>query len=123
MKKNKKYIYYIIPILLLNNINAIDLDKFFEEDTEDITSKIISDIKYQNSLKDKKILKAKNNQKIILKENRPPKVYFKQPRIYTIYTREELRSFRNIDMILNSGWKTIIVGKHQLIINDEYKVK
>jgi hypothetical protein len=108
--------------MVISSLNANNLDNFFENDIE-VTSNVISEIEYKQKIKNDEVYKAQKNVKIILKENTPPKVYFKQPRVYTIYTREELRSFRNIDMVINSGWKTIIVGQHQLIINDEYKAK
>jgi len=108
-----------ITSMLADNV---DLDSFFGNDLE-VTDVIIEKMKLEQELSLEKIEKIRKNTKVVFKENQPPKVYFKQPRIYTIYTREELRSYGNIDMILNSGWKTIIVGNHQLIINNEIKIK
>jgi len=102
--------------------DGINLDSYFSKDLE-VTDVIIEKLKLEKEQNIERINKIRKNTRVVFKENQPPKVYFKQPRIYTIYTREELRSYGNVDMILNSGWKTIIVGNHQLIINNEIKIK
>ena len=103
--------------------NQFNLDEFFGND-DDVTEILINDMKQKKKKQLDKIAHIKkNNVKYVIKENTPPKIYFKQPRVYTIYTREELRTFENVEMIINSGWKTIIVGQHQLVINDEMKIK
>jgi len=123
---NKKIGLLVIIIIFNNNLLMADkfnLDNYFQKNN-DITKNLINDInekKKKNASEMKEI--KKNSIKYVVKENTPPKVYFKQPRVYTIYTREELRSFENVEMVINSGWKTIIVGQHQLVINDEFKIK
>lgn len=109
-----------LPMIL--SANGVDMDAFFDG-TSDVTESVITDIKLKRQVNIDRVEKERKRVKIITKENTPPKVYFKQPRIYTIYTRDEIRNFGNIDMILNNGWKTIVVGQHQLVVNDEFKNK
>jgi len=118
-----------LPLLLsINSLFAIDLDSYFNDDS-DITKDIIEErnmlkSKIENIQKEKQISDENYNSiKKLADEANVPHIYFKQPKIYTIYTREELRSWGDIDVIFNAGWKSVIVGKHRLILNNELKIK
>lgn len=118
----------IYLLLGASTLYANNLDNFFNDDNLDITDTIVSEkivlekklkaLEEQNSLQKKKI-----NDRMHLTSNIAPTVYFKQPKVYTIYTREELRSWGDIDVVFNSGWKTVVVGKHRLVLNNEMKIK
>jgi len=108
-----------------NDISS--LDDYFSNDLD-----LTQEFKEVESLKEQQqretieattLANQKEIKKISKNKYDVPSIYFKQPDIYTIYTREEIRSIDNIDIIINRGWKSVIVGDHQLVINDEYKLK
>lgn len=115
-----------LTFLILTNIYGNNLDSFFKDDVIDATEEIIEMHDLENKKKIQEFNKFKENHKkqvIYVEDEKIPNVVFKQPEVYNIYTRDELRSWNGIDAIISSGWKTIIVGKHQLILNDEIKNK
>lgn len=119
------FIYFSLG---LSTLMANGLDDFFKTDNVDITDSIVSEkiilerkvkaLEKQNALQ-----KMEIEDRIFKSTNPAPNVYFKQPKVYTIYTREELRSWGDFDVVLNAGWKTVVVGKHRLILNNEMKIK
>jgi hypothetical protein len=129
MGENMKNKIVILGTLFIGNfLTGQNLDKFFDFQVNDVTNDVIeergilekkvSDLEKENKRKDKEI-----ENKSYPNREMPPLVYFKQPKIYTIYTREELRSWDDTDVLFNAGWKTVIVGKHRLILNNEMKIK
>lgn len=122
----KTYIFLLIGFFSL--AHGTNLDNFFSNDNVDITDTVITEKKVLERKvealeKENKLQKMEIGNRFVKQGDLAPTVYFKQPKLYTIYTREELRSWGDIDVVFNSGWKTIIVGKHRLILNNEMKIK
>lgn len=119
---------YLSLLLSTNYLFAINLDSYFQNEYN-ITNEIIEErnsLKYElDNVRNEKLISDQkyNTIKRTVDEDEVPIIYFKQPKIYTIYTREELRSWGDIDVVYNYGWKSVIVGKHRLILNNELKIK
>lgn len=122
----KTFIYLTLGVGA--TLMATNLDEFFSTKDHDITDAILTEKtilekKVESLEKANRLKEIEIEHKMTRQADMAPTVYFKQPKIYTIYTREELRSWGDIDVVFSSGWKTVVVGKHRLVLNNEMKIK
>lgn len=117
----------LLSLTLLSSLAFSDnLDSFFKTEEKDFTDVLLKNQAQLEKDYARKVESIKKNyprEVIYEDDDRVPTVYFKQPKIFTVYTRQELRSWDDIDVVIGAGWKTIVVGKHQMILNDEIKIK